>query len=76
MNKLRNVVAAQVPVGHEDETGFHFGVKNGQVPESDQNASAPSWGQNRSEDAVAELPGHDASVRLWIESRLYKKALQ
>jgi stringent starvation protein B len=26
MAHLKNVVAAQVPVGYEDETGFHLGV--------------------------------------------------
>jgi hypothetical protein len=30
--KLNNVVASLVPVGYEDETGFHYGVKAAPVP--------------------------------------------
>jgi hypothetical protein len=28
--KLRNVVRIDVPVGYQDETGFHYGVKQAQ----------------------------------------------
>jgi hypothetical protein len=27
MAKLRNMVKLNVPVGYQDETGFHYGVK-------------------------------------------------
>ena len=32
MGKLNNIVATNVPVGYEDEMGFHLGVKTAPVP--------------------------------------------
>jgi hypothetical protein len=28
MAKLRNLVKLEIPVGYQDETGFHYGVKS------------------------------------------------
>ena len=35
--KLRNMVKIEVPVGYQDETGFHYGVKS-----ADKEAKWPS----------------------------------
>ncbi len=37
MAKLRNMVKIEIPVGYQDETGFHYGVKT-----ADKQTNLPS----------------------------------